>query len=299
MAGVRNWRGLAASALRRAGLGVTRITPGAVLVTRAATVERHGLGGGAALVTRSGVTSERWFDLERRLSAYVSQQHLAELLRRYRVNVVLDVGANRGQYGRRLRRIGFEGHIVSFEPVLATFAELQEAAAADPRWTAYPYALGREETTASMNVVPGTLSSLLPATEFGAARYSRLREPEAEEVQVRRLDNILDEVLADVPAPRPYLKLDTQGFDLEAFAGLGDRVSEIVAMQSEVSVLEIYAGMPPMMQAVAAYEAAGFEITALFPVSREAETGRVLEFDCVMVRADARASAAGPGATGA
>jgi FkbM family methyltransferase len=288
MAQVRNWRGLAVSALRAAGLGVGRIAPGALLVTRAAKIERHGLGSGAALVTLPGVTSARWFDLERRLSAYLAQQHVAELLRRYRVNCVLDVGANRGQYGRRLRRIGFQGHIVSFEPVAATFAELQEAAAADPRWTAYPYALGREDATASMNVVPGTLSSLLPPTDFGSARYERLREPAAEEVDVRRLDGVLDEVLAHVPDPRPYLKLDTQGFDLEAFAGLGDRVGEIVAMQSEVSVVEIYAGMPPMAQALEAYEGAGFEITGLFPVSREAETGRVLEFDCVMVRAAAR-----------
>jgi FkbM family methyltransferase len=284
MADARNWRGLAASALRAAGLDVARIAPGAVVVTRAGKVERHGLGGGAALVTLPRVTSARWFDLERRLSAYLSQQHVAELLRRYRVNCVLDIGANRGQYGRRLRRIGFEGYIVSFEPVTATFAELQHAAAADPRWTVYPYALGREDSTASMNVVPGTLSSLLPATDFGAARYARLREPSTEEVQVRRLDGILDEVLADVSAARPYLKLDTQGFDLEAFAGLGARAHEIVAMQSEVSVVEIYAGMPPMAQALETYEAAGFEITGLFPVSREAETGRVLEFDCVMVR---------------
>ena len=288
MAKLPNWRRLAARALRGAGLDVAQVAPGAVLVSRSARVERHGVGGGAALVTLPDVTSAQWFGVERRLSAYVSQQHVAELLRLYRVNCVLDVGANRGQYGRRLRRIGFEGHIVSFEPVAATFAELQEAAAADPRWTAYPYALGREDTSASMNVVPGTLSSLLPATEFGSTRYARLREPSPEEVQVRRLDGILDEVLAHVPGARPYLKLDTQGYDLEAFAGLGERARDIVAMQSEVSVVEIYAGMPPMAQALEAYESAGFEITGLFPVSREAETGRVLEFDCVMVRPAAR-----------
>ena len=170
----------------------------------------------------------------------------------------------------------------------ATFAELQETVAADPRWTAHPFALGREDSSASMNVVPGTLSSLLPPTQFGSARYARLRDPAPEEVEVRRLDGILDEVLAHVPHARPYLKLDTQGFDLEAFAGLGDRVRDIVAMQSEVSVVEIYAGMPPMAEALETYEAAGFEITGLFPVSREAETGRVLEFDCVMVRPVAR-----------
>jgi len=39
-----------------------------------------------------------------------------------------------------------------------------------------------------------------------------------------------------------------------------------------------------LSEALAAYEAAGFEITALYPVSRDRRTARVLEFDCVMVR---------------
>ena len=89
-----------------------------------------------------------------------------------------------------------------------------------------------------------------------------------------------------MPEPRPYLKLDTQCYDLEAFAGLGDRTRDFVGMQSEVALLQIYDGMPRMPEALQVYEAAGFEITGLFPVSRQSRTARVLEFDCVMVRAD-------------
>ena len=55
-------------------------------------------------------------------------------------------------------------------------------------------------------------------------------------------------------------------------------------MQSEVAVMPIYDGMPMMEEALAAYAAAGFEITALYPVSRQSRTGRVVEFDCVLVR---------------
>src|SRR4051794_41962287 len=64
-----NWRRLAASALRAAGLDVAQLAPGTVLVSRSAKAEPHGLGGGAALVALRGVTSTRWFDLERRLAA--------------------------------------------------------------------------------------------------------------------------------------------------------------------------------------------------------------------------------------
>lgn len=261
----------AARGLRRLGIDVRRLGPGALLVTRREAV-------------RDG-----WLDVEKGLTRFAMAEHVAALLRRYRVGCVLDVGANRGQYGLALRRAGYTGHIVSFEPVADVFAELRATAAADGAWTAYPYALGREDGTTTINVVPGTLSSVLAPTRFGRKRYAQLREPTTSEVALRRLDTILDEVLpgpADVV--RPYLKLDTQGFDLEVFAGLGDRVRDVVAMQAEVSLLQIYEGMPDMAEAVEAYRDAGFDITALYPVSRQTASARVLEFDCVLVRAGAR-----------
>jgi hypothetical protein len=99
---------------------------------------------------------------------------------------------------------------------------------------------------------------------------------------------MLDEVLpAGLGERRLYLKMDTQGYDLEAFAGLGERVADFVGMQSEVAVLRIYEGMPRLTEAIETYEGAGFEITGMFPVTREDTTGRVLEFDCVLARAEA------------
>src|SRR5699024_10673372 len=89
----------------------------------------------------------------------------------------------------------------------------------------------------------------------------------------------------ELTTPRLYLKLDTQGYDLEAFAGLGERTRDIVAMQSEVALLQIYEGMPRLPPAIETYEGAGFEVTGMFPVTREKDTGRVLEFDCVLARA--------------
>ena len=66
-------------------------------------------------------------------------------------------------------------------------------------------------------------------------------------------------------------------------------------MQSELALMEIYKGMPSMQEALAAYEDAGFEIAALYPVSRQTRTGRVLEYDCVMVRAKVLKKAKKPG----
>jgi len=213
---------------------------------------------------------------------------LPALFEMYGVNCVIDVGAHEGEYAMRLRDGGYTGRIVSFEPVPRAFGELARRAADDPDWFAYELALGREEARTTINAVPGTLSSLRPPTEFGARRYRRLQDPESIEVEVRRLDAMLDELVDGLDDPRPYLKLDTQGFDLDAFAGAGDRVADFVGMQSELALIEIYEGMPRLPDALGVYEGAGFDVAAMYPVSRQSKTARVLEFDCVMVRGTLR-----------
>ena len=113
----------------------------------------------------------------------------------YGVNCVIDVGAHAGQYGERLRAGGYKGRIVSFEPTPEGFAQLERTAAADARWIVHRLALGRGGGQTTMNVVPGTLSSILAATRFGAGRYPKLQAPEEVEVELRRLDGLLDGLL--------------------------------------------------------------------------------------------------------
>ncbi|SEP68914.1 methyltransferase, FkbM family [Streptomyces sp. yr375] len=218
---------------------------------------------------------------------YLCAQHVTAMLERYGVNCVFDVGANTGQYAKRLRGLGYGGRIVSFEPTSETFARLARAAADDPDWHVVQCGLGREETTAEIHIGWQTMNSLLPASDYGKDRYSRFRKADTEEIRVRRLAEVMDEALAGLADPRPFLKMDTQGYDLEVFAGAGERIAEFVGMQSEVAVLRLYEGSPGMGEAVATYEAAGFGITGMYPVTREAATGRVIEFDCVLMRAEA------------
>ena len=226
-----------------------------------------------------------WMVQERAVFEELQRVQIPAVLDMYGVNCVIDVGAHEGQYARLLREGGYDGRIVSFEPVPDAFAELERAASADPDWQVHRVALGREPGSTTMNVVPGTLSSLLPPTKLGRGRYPKLQEPEQVEVEIARLDSMLDDLLAGVERPHPFLKLDTQGFDLDVFAGAGDRIAEFVGMQSEVALIEIYEGMARMPEALAVYEGAGFEIAAMYPVSRQTKTARVLEYDCVMVRA--------------
>jgi FkbM family methyltransferase len=245
------------------------------------------LGEEGMLVTGGRPRWDQTLAAERKVLHVLLPRVLAAHFDRYAVNCVLDVGANRGQYGQLLRRAGYRGRIVSFEPVPPEFALLQEVAAEDPEWHVHPVALGSSDGALEMHVTPGTLSSPLPPTSFGEERFYRLRHTRQAVVPVRRLDGLLDDVLAGLPDPRPFLKMDTQGFDVEVFRGLGDRAREFVGLQSEVALMLLYQGMPRLPEALGVYESAGFEVSGMYPVTREGRTGRVLEFDCLMVRADA------------
>src|SRR5437764_15402991 len=67
---------------------------------------------------------------------------LAGLFAAQRTSCVIDVGAHRGEYGRLLRDLGYEGEIISFEPVAANFKILERKSASDPRWQVHRLALG-------------------------------------------------------------------------------------------------------------------------------------------------------------
>jgi FkbM family methyltransferase len=234
------------------------------------------------------------------LLRHLAIEHIVEVLSRLQVNCVLDVGANRGQYASKLREAGYTGRIISFEPLPHLADEVEAASAGDPEWRLVRCALGREDTESEMNVdsEQGTLSSLLDASEFGRTWNRRLREEEdVLTVPVRRLDGMWEDLLKDLEDPRVYLKMDTQGFDLEAFAGAGDRVDDILAMQSEIASLPIYDGMPKMTEQLEIYQGAGFILSGLYPVGVYRPTLGVIEFDAVMVRPEAvRASRGGRGA---
>ena len=100
---------------------------------------------------------------------------VADWLRQRGVSVVLDVGANEGQFARELRDWGYRGRIVSFEPIPAVAATLREQAAHDPAWEVRECALGREAGTATLHVsalsVFSSLRGVLPSAEtFDRAR---------------------------------------------------------------------------------------------------------------------------------
>lgn len=215
------------------------------------------------------------------LSGYMEWTLLRDLLQAYAIDFILDVGANRGQFARNLRRIGYTGHICSFEPTVEAFAELSAGFRADQKWVGYRYALGSENTRRTLHVaVESTaMSSFLQPQDSGW----KLEEAV---VEVKRLDAVYPEVLAatGLRQPRVFLKMDTQGYDLEVFRGAQGCLDQILGIQSEVSVKPVYQGMPHYLDSLRIYQDSGFDLHGLAEVFRHPQQGQLIEMNCVMMR---------------
>lgn len=214
---------------------------------------------------------------------FSEQAYFRGLLSRMSINCFIDVGASIGAYSEHLRLMGYDEHLLSFEPVPETYRILSGRAEGDPLWQTFNLALGRRSGVQDFNVITSKdtstgFSSFLQPRFEGTNQASRITQ-----VKVERLDDVLDNVLEGIREPRIFLKMDTQGYDMEVIGGIEKHLSKVVGLQSEISVTPIYDGMPHYTQSLEHYESLGFSLMKLIVVNTT-KYDSILEYDCVMAR---------------
>lgn len=218
-----------------------------------------------------------------RLTEY-RQHRLQTLLRQEQISLALDVGANTGQYAKMLRRLGFRGRIISFEPMRDNARRLAHAARRDKLWSIQPIALGAERASVAANVTQQSeLSSLLPPSEFGKRMFaSSIAVSHVETVEVHRLDDLWDTLVPD-REERVHLKIDTQGFERFVLEGASASLPGVRTVEVELSMQALYEGQPGWTEMTAFLYNAGFQLAGMYPVTRAAN-GSVVDADCLFVR---------------
>lgn len=223
-----------------------------------------------------------------RLESRELARHLARLFERYEITTVFDVGANIGQYHDFLRQqVGFSGKIHSFEPQPQLADALRERQGCDSAWEIHNLGLGSTNSELMLNIMArDTFSSfrqpVTNATPIFSASNSVI---DSVKVPVRRLDDLFP--IADLKDQSCYLKIDTQGFDLEVLLGTNQLLKVTKGLQFELAVQRLYADVLPYREMLATVEAMGFSLSGLFPISMD-DNLQAVEFDCVMVQTQAR-----------
>lgn len=209
--------------------------------------------------------------------------HLMPALQHFGVNLVLDIGANVGQFASELMEHGYAGDIVSVEPLPQAHAELLAATARWPRWRAFDrVALGAEEGSVTMQVAGNSVSSsVLPMLE----RHIRAA-PGSQPVQTLVVpQTTLDLAFAaSVEHSTALIKIDTQGYEHQVLAGGPRCLAHAALVLVEMSVLPLYEGQWLCDEVIGYLRARGFELWCQYPDFTEPATGRVLQYNGLFAR---------------
>jgi FkbM family methyltransferase len=214
--------------------------------------------------------------------AYAAHRSLAGLLRQEQINLVLDVGANTGQFANELRAYGYKGRIVSFEPLASAHAKLCSRAKSVPNWTiADRTAIGSEKGLVEIHISGNSVSSsILDMLPLHLAAAPKSIYVGSETVQVNRLDDLCDLSRED----RALLKIDVQGYERQVLEGASRVLSACRAVHCEMSLLPLYEGQIMATELWNLLAAKGFEPWSLEPGFRDPVTYRMLQIDGVFVR---------------
>lgn len=200
------------------------------------------------------------------------------------LDLIIDVGANLGQFAQEMRGKFPKAHIVSFEPNPQAFAELDAWAKADGNARAFNCAIGEASGVLEMNVhVDHTASSsLLSTSEREMSLFPQTKRQERVSVDVRRLDDLLAEEGIAV-GPLTFLKFDVQGFEEKAMRGAPKTLAAVGAMLTEVLLENLYEGQADFLDLALLARDAGLRYAGNYE-QVVGDEGQVMWLDAMFIR---------------
>ncbi|UCH49775.1 MAG: FkbM family methyltransferase [Betaproteobacteria bacterium] len=206
------------------------------------------------------------------------------LLDLYDVSVVLDVGANTGQFSERLREAGYQQQIISFEPLPDAFAVIKEKAINDRwGWEVNNFALGSREERTMIHIAGNSYSSsILPMLSTHEQSRPESRYVGEVEIKVKTLDSVF--LSRWRSGQRVFLKIDTQGFEKQVLDGAAESLPFIDTIQIEMSMTPLYEGGLLFEEMYSFVKSLGYRLVAIEPGFFDTETGEMFQVDGIFHR---------------
>ncbi len=222
------------------------------------------------------------YDIQHLPTESIVRKHL-ELLKNYEINLIFDIGANTGQFAKRVRKLGYKGRIVSYEPLPDAFAQLVKNASGDQLWETVNFAVGNENGDFPLHISRNSYSSsildILPRHVESAPDSTFIDQVI---VPVRRIDDIIDHYYHQ--GEKLLIKIDTQGFEHHVVEGCFHSLDKIKGFQMELSLLPLYQGETLMQEMIDIMRNYGYRLLLLEPGHQDYTTGEILQVEGVFYR---------------
>jgi FkbM family methyltransferase len=212
------------------------------------------------------------------------EERVILLLKHYGINLVFDVGANTGQYAKELFSLGYEGRIVSVEPLSQAYDILIKNSKKNKNWEIVDRcAIGDKEEEVEINITENSVSSsLLDVLPEHTSAEPASKIIGKEKVKVHRLDSISGKYIRTNDII--FLKIDTQGFEENVIKGAAETIKKAKGIQLEMSLVKLFEGQKLYMELIEQLKSWGFFLNSVEPAFTNKQTGRLLQINGLFFR---------------
>lgn len=205
---------------------------------------------------------QRWRRALKQHRVAASVEHQTILQKLGPIQLVVDIGANRGQFALLARHLYPEAQIISFEPLVSPASIFSKVFAGDQRVRLHQLAIGPEHAEVPIHIsARDDSSSLLPISDLQSKTFAGTAEVGTASITVKPLDAVLTSADISIPA---LLKLDVQGYEYQALQGSESLLSQFGYIYCECSFVELYSGQRLAHSVVDWLSARGFAIKGIY-----------------------------------
>ena len=198
------------------------------------------------------------------------------------INLLFDIGANDGEYSKTIRQYGYQGRIISFEPLKDAFTKLNISSANDENWVINNYALGSENGKIFINVAGNSVSSsILNMTSVHLNNAPESEYIRKEEIDIKTLNSIYNEFYKD--HDNLMIKIDTQGYEKLVLEGANELIDKIKVLQLEMALVTLYENESIFTDMLLYLDELGFQLFSLETGFSDLKTGQLLLVDGIFV----------------
>jgi hypothetical protein len=147
------------------------------------------------------------------------------------------------------------------------------------------WGLGDFDGNVEMNISTNEVSSsILGATQLLTDAAPESLYIKKETIIIRKIDSIISDFI-DTHNEVIFMKMDVQGYESKVLAGASQTLKHINGIQLEVSLVELYSGETLFEEMLSFMKCSGFVLYSLLPGLYDRATGRLLQTDCIFIRA--------------
>ena len=207
-----------------------------------------------------------------------------QAIRKVKTDIILDIGANAGQFALEIRRKGYDSKIISFEPLISARKKLIEHASKDANWSVHEQAaIGDHNGFIDINISKNSVSSsILPMLSSHSDAEVNSVYIGSERTPIITLDSVADAYLND--SSNCFIKIDTQGYESQVLDGAINTLKKAKGILCELSLVPLYEGQHLWKEIIERFEKEGFVLWSLHKAFTDKRNGRTLQMDAVFLR---------------